>query len=437
LLTYQFDIKSFVEAAIVEEEDLDLTVKRLSKQQMAHVSPRLGVLNNIPFAVPFDVRVAILRRFIENDRRRHSVDDRPFSFSAPDATVIRRDRIARDGFDRLQDLDLKRTLRIAFVDQFGNPEAGIDGGGVFKEFLTSLVKEVFHTDRGLWLENEQHELYPNSHSYATEGHNLRWYRFVGRMLGKALYEGILVDVTFAGFFLAKWLGRQSFLDDLRSLDEKLYNGLLHLKREPHPETLALDFTVTEEEFGATRVTNLVPNGDKVTLNASNCSQYIYLVSHYHLSRKIKRQSEAFFEGLASMVDPKWLRMFNQQEMQLLISGANHPIDIKDLRANTLYGGVYDGSHPTIQLFWKVVDSMDQPQCQALLRFITSCGRPPLLGFKELRPQFSIRDSATDEARLPTASNCVNLLKLPRYTNEFTLRDKLLQAIFSEAGFDLS
>lgn len=34
-------------------------------------------------------------------------------------------------------------------------------------------------------------------------HSLNWYRFVGRILGKALYQGILVDVGFAGFFLAK------------------------------------------------------------------------------------------------------------------------------------------------------------------------------------------------------------------------------------------
>lgn len=34
-------------------------------------------------------------------------------------------------------------------------------------------------------------------------HSLSWYRFIGRILGKALYEGILVDVAFAGFFLAK------------------------------------------------------------------------------------------------------------------------------------------------------------------------------------------------------------------------------------------
>jgi ubiquitin-protein ligase E3 C len=99
---------------------------------------------------------------------------------------------------------------------------GIDGGGVFKEFFTDLSKEVFDSDRGLWLTNKKNELYPNHGSYATqrkrlfhappfigsniirfEAHSLDWYRFIGRILGKALYEGILVEVAFAGFFLAK------------------------------------------------------------------------------------------------------------------------------------------------------------------------------------------------------------------------------------------
>jgi len=39
---------------------------------------------------------------------------------------------------------------------------------VFKEFFTDLCKEVFDTDRGLWLANKDNELYPNPHAYATE-----------------------------------------------------------------------------------------------------------------------------------------------------------------------------------------------------------------------------------------------------------------------------
>ena len=59
------------------------------------------------------------------------------------------------------------------------------------------------------------------------------------------------------------------------------------------------------------------------------------------------------------------------------------------------------------------------------------------GFKELVPKFAIRDAGRDSERLPTASTCVNLLKLPMYTDERILRAKLLQAINSGAGFDLS
>lgn len=60
---------------------------------------------------------------------------------------------------------------------------------------------------------------------------------------------------------------------------------------------------------------------------------------------------------------------------------------------------------------KVVGSFTEEQKRALLRFVTSCSRPPLLGFKELVPNFSIRDAGSDELRLPTASTCVNLLKV--------------------------
>ena len=71
-------------------------------------------------------------------------------------------------------------------------------------------------------------------------------------------------------------------------------------------------------------------------------------------------------------------MFNQQELQILLGGVNSPIDVADLRAHTQYGGLYDDHEPTIDMFWRVVESLTQDQRRALLRFATSCGRPPLL-----------------------------------------------------------
>jgi len=75
--------------------------------------------------------------------------------------------------------------------------------------------------------------------------------------------------------------------------------------------------------------------------------------------------------------------------------------------------------------------------RAVLKFVTSTPRAPLLGFSTLNPRFSIRDAGSDEERLPSTSTCVNLLKLPMYRGEKVMKEKLLYSIFSGAGFDLS
>ncbi|EJC97865.1 HECT-domain-containing protein [Fomitiporia mediterranea MF3/22] len=448
LCSSQIDLNSFIEAAVSEDQTLSASGNTFShrggratnKRLLTHLSPRLGILNNIPFAIPFETRVEIFRTFVRADMIAFAGSTSRYErahMASRARVVVHRGNVAADGFDKLANMNLKGLIEIQFVDQFGNTEAGIDGGGVFKEFFTSLCKEVFDTDRGLWLATKQNELYPNPHSYAKEPHSLEWYRFIGRILGKALYEGILVDVAFAGFFLAKWLGKQSYLDDLASLDPELYQGLLFLKNyDDNPQDLSLTFAVSEEEFGAAKTRELIPNGSNTPVTKENRLPYIYLMCHYHLSKKIRSQSEAFFEGLSEMIDPKWIRMFNQQELQILIGGVNAPIDLDDLRKNTNYGGFKDDD-PVIEAFWRVVSSFDQEQRRMLLRFVTSCSRPPLLGFKELQPLFSIRRASEDQSRLPTASTCVNLLKLPAYQDERVMKSKLLQAISSGAGFDLS
>jgi ubiquitin-protein ligase E3 C len=91
-----------------------------------------------------------------------------------------------------------------------------------------LSKEAFDTDRGLWLATKDQEIYPNPHSYARESTQLSWYSFIGRILGKALYEGILIDVRFADFFLAKWLGKQSYRKGFILLSTFDYVSLLSL-----------------------------------------------------------------------------------------------------------------------------------------------------------------------------------------------------------------
>ena len=62
--------------------------------------------------------------------------------------------------------------------------------------------------------------------------------------------------------------------------------------------------------------------------------------------------------------------------------------------------------------------------------------PPAV-LQELYPAFCIHNGGSDLERLPTASTCMNLLKLPEFHDEALLRSKLLYAIECAAGFELS
>jgi ubiquitin-protein ligase E3 C len=500
-------------ARIRHAERLKRQQRKLARSRhLQAVAPRLAILQNMPFFIPFETRVQIFREFIRLDQvsqlplqtylhsnlfqlNRRGIADaetwRMAIMTNPDEfrrhhARIHRSKIFDDAFDQFFPLGegLKEPIQITFVDAFDQEEAGIDGGGVTKEFLTSIIQEAFTPNDGLnmFVENDQHLLYPNpaaveEHTYwlkslGLKEQNQSWrermsellahYEFLGRIIGKCLYEGILVDVSFAGFFLLKWAltggsghapresGYRANLNDLRELDEKLYQGLLQLKNYPEDVSdFALDFTVTDTittnyDTHATKTITkeLKPEGTNIPVTNDNRLAYISYVSRYRLQVRPYPQTIAFLRGLSTMIQPSWLNMFNQSELQTLVSGTRQSIDVNDLRRNTHYGGVYqigdDGlEHPTVNMFWDVLEEMDDSNRRAVLKFVTSTPRAPLLGFGTLSPNFSIRDSGSDQTRLPSTSTCVNLLKLPIYSNKAVLKEKLLQAVLSGAGFDLS
>jgi len=125
---------------------------------------------------------------------------------------------------------------------------------------------------------------------------------------------------------------------------------------------------------------------------------------------------------------------------VLISGpSDGKIDVADMKANTRYTGGYSSFDRNMNRFWSVVSSFDTKLQADLLRFVTSCERPPPLGFASMNPPFTVQRVGImrDGEKLPSASTCFNILKLPTYSSEKVLRERLLYAIQSGAGFELS
>ncbi|XP_069814993.1 ubiquitin-protein ligase E3C isoform X1 [Dendropsophus ebraccatus] len=402
---------------------------------------QLAILTELPFVVPFEERVKIFQRLIYADKQEVQGDG-PFLDGIN--VTIRRNYIYEDAYDKLSpenEPDLKKRIRVHLLNTHGLDEAGIDGGGIFREFLNELLKSGFNPNQGFFKTTNEGLLYPNPAAQMLVGDSFaRHYYFLGRMLGKALYENMLVELPFASFFLSKLLGTSADVDihHLASLDPEMYKNLLFLKSyEGDVEELGLNFTVVNNDLGEAQVVELKLGGKDIPVTSANRIAYIHLVADYRLNKQIRQHCLAFRQGLANVVNLEWLRMFDQQEIQVLISGAQVPICLDDLKSFTNYSGGYSADHPVIKIFWRVVENFTDEEKRKLLKFVTSCSRPPLLGFKELYPAFCIHNGGSDLERLPTASTCMNLLKLPEFYDENLMRSKLLYAIECAAGFELS
>ncbi|KAI3821618.1 hypothetical protein L1987_09187 [Smallanthus sonchifolius] len=411
-------------------------------QAMIENTRAYDILKQAPFLVPFTSRVKLFTSQLAAIKERHG----SHALFNRSNFKIRRDHILEDAFSQLSTLteeDLRGVIRVTFVNEFGVEEAGIDGGGIFKDFMENITRAAFDMQYGLFKETIDHLLYPNPGSGMIHEQHLQFFHFLGIIVGKAMFEGILVDIPFATFFLSKLKQKHNYLNDLPSLDPELYRHLIFLKRyEGDLAELELYFVIVNNEFGEQTTEELIPGGKNIRVVNDNVITFIHLVANHRLNTQIRQQSSHFLRGFQQLIQKDWIDMFNEHELQLLISGSVDGFDVDDLRSNTNYAGGYHREHYVIDMFWDVLKSFTLENQHKFLKFVTGCSRGPLLGFKYLEPLFCIQraaGSASEEAleRLPTSATCMNLLKLPPYRSKEQMEQKLLYAINAEAGFDLS
>lgn len=324
--------------------------------------------------------------------------------------------------------DAMRTyLKISF-----DGEPGIDAGGLLREWFGIVCKDLFSEQRGLFIptKGEDMSYWINPLAGDTNKEHLQYFRLAGILVGKALFEGLVMDVHLALPLLKHVLGIPISFSDLEFLDADLHRNCQWLKTNDHAESLCLTFSVMLEN--GTEI-DLKENGRNIDVTDDNKEEYLQLVLEHRMLDSIAEQLQEFLTGIYDVVPKSLLSVFDYQELELMLCGIP-TIDTADWKANAHVRYIKedenkrpklteDQQNSVIEWFWLVVEGMTPEERARLLQFVTGTSRVPVEGFKGLMSssgiihQFTIqlvRRGNEGGDLFPKAHTCFNRLDLPVY-----------------------
>ncbi|KAH7485726.1 E3 ubiquitin-protein ligase TOM1-like [Phytophthora ramorum] len=222
---------------------------------------------------------------------------------------------------------LHAYLKITF-----DGEPGIDAGGLLREWFGIVCKQIFSEKMGLFVptKGEDMSYWIDPLSDEKNETHLKLFRLAGILIGKALFEGLVLDAHLALPLLKHVLGIPISFSDLEFLDEELHRNCKWLRSNNHVEALCLTFSVMLEN--GTEV-DLKENGRNVDVTDENKEEYLRLVLEHRMLDSIADQLQEFLMGIYDVVPKALLSVFDYQELELILCGIP-TIDTADWKAHT-------------------------------------------------------------------------------------------------------
>jgi len=355
---------------------------------------------------------------------------------------VRRQHLLHDSVEAVMALsraDLRMIWRFEFLG-----EQGIDAGGLAREWFQLVTDQIFDPDSGLWRSSFSNQMCmtinPASELSCPDDH-LIYFRFLGRVMGKALFDRQLISGHMVQHLYKHILGWPVTFDDLEMVDAEFHKSMLQLlamaSSEEDVTNMCLDFTYTEETLGIKTHVDLVPDGSNKEVTNENLSEYLELICKYRLLERIKPQLNELLLGFFDVIPEPLLTIFDYQELELVLCGLPK-IDLDDWKQNTNYVGSFvstKAKHRVCTWFWEIVrDDFDQEMKARLLQFVTGTSGVPARGFSVLQGndgvirEFTLNGIQANVSSYPKAHTCFNRLDLPLYTSKKELFEKLKLAV---------
>ncbi|KAJ1457406.1 hypothetical protein M885DRAFT_582335 [Pelagophyceae sp. CCMP2097] len=370
---------------------------------------------------------------------------------------VRRAHVVADSLRRFEGVSLDRLRGSALRARFRG-EAGVDAGGIAREWFHVVASEMFSVEFGLFECRREaghaQNVNPASGAAAFEAFRrrgrtrtisqARYFRFAGRFVAKAIRERVALPLTLALPLLKHVLSVPLSFSDLEYVDAESFQSYAWLRDNAGAEALSLDFTVQTSD-GTGKVLELLPGGAGIAVTDDNKAHYLACVLRYRVLDSVKAQLVAFLKGFDDVLPREVLCVFDYQELQLLVGG-QRTIDVDDWRRHTRYLGAFASlgeKHGTVANFWRCVEKFDATDRARLCQFATGTPQLPPSGFKALVGDdgrfcnFTLTSLPRALGVWPRAHTCFNRIDLPLYESLEELESYLSLSIQLEVlGFTI-
>lgn len=310
-------------------------------------------------------------------------------------------------------------------------EAGIDAGGPYREVLDEALRDLFSGRLPLFVESrntrngDSDRFVPNPDCISPL--HIRMFEFVGKLMGLSLRTSANLPFLLAQMCWKVLTCADLDMSDLADIDGSKAAALQDMIGFEPPaggEPQAAYEAAFCEIFDESESSGL--DIDRSYQLRAQDAQVLLRSTLASFDAQLRAMRRGFF----TIVPPRGVSFFTAEELETLVAGSSI-VDIGRLRQHTQLSG-YRQTDPTIQSFWRVLESFSNAERCMFLKFAWGRSRLPT-GNWARDDYMKIYRVAAPLGSLPVAHTCFFQLDLPPYGTDELLREKLLYAIHEGQG----
>ncbi|XP_022618571.1 probable E3 ubiquitin-protein ligase HERC1 [Seriola dumerili] len=343
----------------------------------------------------------------------------------------------------LNPLELRLPSRAWKVKLVG--EGADDAGGVFDDTITEMCQELqsgvvdllIHTPNSFADVGSNTDRFLLNPAALSEDHMVQ-FRFLGILMAVAIRTKKPLDLH-----LAPWVWKQLCsmplggpdLEEVDLLTYRTLQGILHLENSGITDDnfhvmIPLDSFVAHSADG--RLVPVVPGGQNISLTFANRTEYVERALEYRL-HEMDSQVAAIREGMSTIIPVPLLSLLTAQQLEQLVCGLPE-VSVEMLKKLVRYRDITE-SHQLIGWFWQSLEEFTNEERVLFLRFVSGRSRLPS-NPADITQKFQIIKVDRPVNGLPTAQTCFFLLRLPPYTSQAILAERLRYSIHNCPSIDM-